>query len=158
MAKASKATATLESAGVADAHATRELLAPREDVWALVAEPYHLPDWWPAYTGVQPDRRGLAENARWKVVRARSPGLLRRGGGEGMIVITRIVAGEELRWRDVADGVEAWVRLVRSQGGRTRATVAVSGPWWRLRIDGIGRLPTKAGDRLYELCQTAATL
>ena len=47
--------------------ATGELLSDRRDVWALVAEPYHLPDWWPAYTGVKPDRRGLAEGARWEV-------------------------------------------------------------------------------------------
>jgi uncharacterized protein YndB with AHSA1/START domain len=32
--------------------ASRVLLAPRVDVWALLAEPYHLPDWWPSYTGV----------------------------------------------------------------------------------------------------------
>ena len=27
--------------------ASRELLAPRADVWAFLAEPYHLSDWWP---------------------------------------------------------------------------------------------------------------
>jgi uncharacterized protein YndB with AHSA1/START domain len=143
---------------VARAHATREILAPREDVWTLIAEPYHLPDWWPAYTGVQPDRRGLAENARWKVVRARKPGLLRRGGRDGLIVITRVVPGEELRWRDVEDDLEGSVRLERSPGDRTRATLAVAGRWWRMRMDGAGQAPRAAADRLYELCQTAATL
>ena len=54
--------------------ATRELLAPQRDVWALLAEPYHLPDWWPAYTGVQPDRRGLATGARWQVDARARPG------------------------------------------------------------------------------------
>ena len=39
---------------------SRELLAVG-DVWELVSEPYHLPDWCPAYTGVDPDRRGLAD-------------------------------------------------------------------------------------------------
>ena len=63
--------------------ASRELLAPRSDVWALVSEPYNLPDWWPAYAGVRPDRLGLAVNARWTVRRAASPGLLRRPGGNG---------------------------------------------------------------------------
>ena len=48
----------------------------REDAWALVSEPFHLPDWWPGYTGVEPDRRGLEENARWTVVRALRPGLM----------------------------------------------------------------------------------
>jgi len=31
------------------------LAVPREDAWALVSEPFHLPDWWPGYTGVEPD-------------------------------------------------------------------------------------------------------
>ena len=70
--------------------AARVLLAPREDVWALVSEPFHLPDWWPAYTGVEPDRRGLAENARWTVVRSRRPGFVRRPHGSGLIVIRRV--------------------------------------------------------------------
>ena len=47
--------------------ARRVLLAPVEDVWAFVAEPYHLSDWWPGISGVEPDRRGLAAGARWKV-------------------------------------------------------------------------------------------
>ena len=39
--------------------ASRELLAPRRDVWAFVAEPHNLPNWWPKVGGVVPDRRGL---------------------------------------------------------------------------------------------------
>ncbi len=46
---------------------TRELLAPRADVWKFLAEPYHLPDWWPGIVGVQPDHRGFAPGARWAV-------------------------------------------------------------------------------------------
>lgn len=53
------------------------------DVWAVLSKPYHLSDWWLGYSGVEPDRRGLAAGARWKVVRRRTPGLLRGGGGEG---------------------------------------------------------------------------
>ena len=143
---------------MADVYATRELLAPREDVWALVAEPYHLPDWWPAYTGVQPDRRGLAENARWTVALAAKPGLLRRAGAEGLIVITCVAEAEELRWRDVDAGIEAAVRLEDAADERTRATVSVHGTWWRLRAPGSRRTPQDAVTRLYELCQTAAGL
>ena len=76
--------------------ATGELQSDRRDVWSLVAEPYHLPDWWPAYTGVTPDHRGLAERARWEVVRSRTPGLLRRPEGAGLIVLTRVLEGWEL--------------------------------------------------------------
>src|SRR3981081_405953 len=68
----------------------RELLATRGDVWNLLAEPHHLSDWWPGYTTIRPDRRGLAEGARWQIVRGSAPGLLRRPGGEGLIVVTAV--------------------------------------------------------------------
>ena len=116
--------------------ATGILQSERPDVWALIAEPYHLPDWWPAYTGVEPDRRGLAENARWQVIRSVSPGFLRKPEGEGVIVITKVVAGWELRWHDVKQDIEAGVLLDNAGTGRTRATTFVSGPWLRLRTEG----------------------
>jgi hypothetical protein len=137
--------------------ASRVLLAPREDVWALVAEPYHLPDWWPSYTGVQPDRRGLAEGARWAVTRSRAPGFLRRPRGQGLIVIRRVVARTELAWLDVAQNLEAGVRL-DDEGRNTIATAFVEGPYWRLLAEGARGLPRQAVARLYDLCQTAATL
>ena len=138
--------------------ATRELLAPREHVWVLVAEPYHLPDWWPAYSGVRPDRRGLAENARWHVRRNRAPGFLRRPGGEGLLVIHRVVPGLELAWHDVEQGLDAGIVLANAPEGRTRATVEVSGPWWRLAVEGARSHPAQALARLHALCQTAAEL
>ncbi|HXV33073.1 MAG TPA: hypothetical protein VD769_03600 [Gaiellaceae bacterium] len=138
--------------------ATGELASERREVWALVSEPYHLPDWWPAYTGVEPDRRGLAENARWKVIRSTSPGLLRRPEGEGVIVITKVLEGWELRWHDVRQDLEAGVRLDNAGTGRTRATTFVSGSWLRLTTEGARRLPERALTRLRDLCQTAAEL
>jgi hypothetical protein len=138
--------------------ATRELLAPRQDVWALVSEPYHLPDWWPAYTGVQPDRRGLATGARWQVVRARVPGLLRRPGGEGLIVIGDVALGLELSWYDVQQGLKAGIALANAGEDRTRARAWVDGSWWRLLVEGGRDLPDKALTRLHDLCQTAASL
>jgi hypothetical protein len=137
---------------------TGELLSDRRDVWALVSEPYHLPDWWPAYTGVTPDRRGLAENARWEVIRNRAPGFLRRPEGEGLIVLTRVLEGWELRWSDLKQGLECGVRLDNAGTGRTRATTFVEGPWHRLVLEGGRGLPGQALTRLRDLCQTAATL
>jgi uncharacterized protein YndB with AHSA1/START domain len=134
------------------------LLSPRGDVWALVAEPFHLPDWWPAYSGVRPDRRGLAEGARWEVVRSRAPGFLRRPEGHGLIVITRVVEGWELGWKDVQQAIDARLALDNAGSGRTRATVSVSGPWWRLYAEGARRLPQQAVTRLHDLSQTAASL
>jgi hypothetical protein len=138
--------------------ATGELQSERPDVWALVAEPYHLPDWWPAYTGVRPDRRGLVENARWQVVRSTTPGFLRRPEGEGLIVLTRVLEGWELRWHDVNQGLDAGVTLDNAGTGRTRATTFVSGPWLRLVAEGARGLPERALTRLHDLCQTAAAL
>jgi uncharacterized protein YndB with AHSA1/START domain len=137
--------------------ASRVLLASREDVWALVAEPYHLPDWWPAYTGVEPDRRGLAEGARWTVLRSRTPGFLRKPRGKGLIVIQRVSPGEELAWLDLSQNVEAGLRL-EDEGRETRATAFVDGPLWRLLAEGARGLPRLAVARLYDLCQTATSL
>jgi uncharacterized protein YndB with AHSA1/START domain len=133
------------------------LLASREDVWAIVAEPYHLPDWWPAYSGVEPDRRGLAEGARWTVLRSRTPGFLRKPRGKGLIVIQRVSPGEELAWLDLSQNVEAGLRL-EDEGRGTRATAFVDGPLWRLLAEGARGLPRLAVARLYDLCQTATSL
>jgi uncharacterized protein YndB with AHSA1/START domain len=137
--------------------ASRVLLASREDVWALVAEPYSLPDWWPAYTGVEPDRRGLAEGARWPVIRSRTPGFLRRPRGNGLIVIRKVTPGAELAWHDVQQSLDAGLRL-EDTGRQTRATAWVDGSFWRLVSEGSRGLPQQALARLYELCQTAAGL
>jgi uncharacterized protein YndB with AHSA1/START domain len=137
--------------------ASRVLLASREDVWAIVAEPYHLPDWWPAYTGVEPDRRGLVAGARWTVLRSRTPGFLRKPRGKGLIVIQRVSPGEELAWLDLSQNVEAGLTL-EDEGRGTRATAFVEGPFWRLLAEGSRGLPRLAVARLYDLCQTAASL
>jgi len=137
--------------------ASRVLLAPRVDVWAIVAEPYHLPDWWPAYTGVEPDRRGLAEGARWTVLRSRTPGFLRKPRGKGQIVIRRVSTAEELAWLDLAQTIEAGIRL-EDEGRGTRVTAFVDGPFWRLFAEGARGLPRIAVARLYDLCQTASSL
>jgi uncharacterized protein YndB with AHSA1/START domain len=133
------------------------LLASREDVWAIVAEPYHLPDWWPAYSGVEPDRRGLAEGARWTVLRSRTPGFLRKPRGKGLIIIQQVSPGEELAWLDLSQNVEAGLRL-EDEGRGTRATAFVDGPLWRLLAEGARGLPRLAVARLYDLCQTATSL
>jgi uncharacterized protein YndB with AHSA1/START domain len=137
--------------------ATRELLAPPEDVWALLSEPYHLSDWWPGYATVQPDRRGLAASARWQIARSPQTGLLRKPGGPGLIVIEAVEPGRALAWRDLEQGFAAEVRIARS-GERTRAALNLDAPWWRLFTEGLRSAPQDALARLHALCQTAATL
>jgi hypothetical protein len=130
--------------------AERVLLAPVEDVWAFIAEPYHLSDWWPGIAGVEPDRRGLAAGARWKVL---SPSYLRKPESPGVLLVhavepRRRFAFELLRERAVAD-----LLLQPLDANRTQAQLTVAFPWWNIFN---GTLPKKALTRLYDLVQTAA--
>jgi uncharacterized protein YndB with AHSA1/START domain len=136
--------------------AATELLAPPGDVWALLAEPRHLSDWWPGYRAIRPDRRGLAVGARWEVVRSQA-GLLRRPGEEGLVAITAVEQNRRLAWQDVQQRFTATVDL-EGDYGRTRARVTVEAPWWRLPLEGLRLAPQEALTRLHALCQTAAGL
>jgi uncharacterized protein YndB with AHSA1/START domain len=146
-----------------DSRASRELASPRQDVWALVAEPYHLPDWWPAYQGVRPDRLGLAKDARWTVQRAPAAGFFgqaswRRPEAEGLIVIQAVDPGLELGWHDVQQHLDVTLALANAGQERTRATITVRGPWWRMLTEGARGLPERSLQRLHDLCQTAVSL
>jgi uncharacterized protein YndB with AHSA1/START domain len=138
---------------------SRELLAPREDVWKFLAEPYHLADWWPGVRGVQPDRRGLAPGARWLLNAGPQTGglvsaFLRRPETTQTLVVLDVNEGRRVHFLFTSDGVEAEVTLEPAREGHTRATVVVDGPWSRVNRS----LPRNALSRLYALCQTAAEL
>jgi uncharacterized protein YndB with AHSA1/START domain len=139
--------------------ATRELLAPREDVWRFLAEPFHLADWWPGVHGVEPDRRGLAPGARWRLNAGPQTGgplsaLVRRPDAAGMLVVVEARANELVRLLFVDDRIEAELHLAPARDSRTRATLVIEGPWLRVNRS----LPRRALSRLYDLCQTAADL
>ena len=138
--------------------AERELIAAPEDVWQLLSDPYHLSDWWPGYTAVRPDRRGLAEGARWQVARGTNPRLLRRSGGEGIILVTAVEPPFRLGWRDLQQRFDAEITLELGPDGHTRARLFVEAPWWRLIVEELRPTPPRALARLHALCQTAATL
>jgi uncharacterized protein YndB with AHSA1/START domain len=136
--------------------ASRELLAPPEDVWGFLAEPNHLADWWPGVTAVQPDRRGLAPGARWQLVAGPETGVvsayIRRAEAMGTIMILEVSPVQLVRLMFVNDGIEATLRLEPVAGTHTKATLEIDGPWLRVNRS----LPRKALSRLYALCQTAA--
>jgi uncharacterized protein YndB with AHSA1/START domain len=138
--------------------AQTELIATRPDVWALLAEPEHLADWWPAYASIRPDRRGLAEGARWEVVRGGSIGLLRRPESVGTVVITTIEPEHRLAWHDVQQRFTAELVLEPAAEGMTRASLTIDSPGLRAVAEGLRPLPRQALARLHALCQTAATL
>ena len=129
--------------------ASRDLLAARADVWAFIAEPYHLPDWWPGIVGVEPDRRGFAPDARWKVrVRKHNifTGRLER---ETLLLVRAVEPYQRWAWHLLSARLDVDVRLQAVDAGRTRVTCTTS---------GRRRLPEQALARLYDLVQTAAAL
>ena len=137
------------------ASASRELLAPREDVWKFIAEPHHFPDWWPGIAGVSPDRRGLAEGARWAVRGADRPTLFRRATSSGMLLVRAVRPPELFAWTLTGDHIEGELRLAERDPKRTVAVLELEAPW----LYGFSRtLPRRALTRLYALCQTAAEL
>ena len=135
--------------------ASRELLAPRADVWAFLSEPYHLPDWWPGLGGVQPDRRGFAPGARWQIQAGARPSLLRRPGAAGIILIRAVERERRLAFQLVAERVDAELELADAGPERTIATLTVEAPF----LSGVNRkTPVRALSRLYALCQTSSEL
>ena len=93
------------------AFVSRELLASREDVWSFIAEPHHFADWWPGIAAVRPDRRGLAEGARWEVQTPDRPTLFRRATSSGMLLVREIRAPELFAWTLTGDHIDARLRL-----------------------------------------------
>jgi uncharacterized protein YndB with AHSA1/START domain len=136
--------------------ATRELLAPREDVWAVLAEPHHLSDWWPGVQAVEPDRRGLAPGARWRIGGRRRATYLvdRRPDVSGLLIVLDVERPERVEWQFVDGRIDVELRLAESGPDRTRAQLTVSAPLF----GGLRRsLPHKALTRLHALCQTGVT-
>jgi hypothetical protein len=137
------------------ASASRELLASREDVWQFIAEPHHFADWWPGVAAVRPDRRGLAEGARWEVQSPDRPTLFRRATSSGMLLVRTVRAPELFAWTLTGDHIDAELRLDPRADNRTAAMLFLEAPW----LFGFSRsLPRRALTRLHALCQTAAEL
>jgi uncharacterized protein YndB with AHSA1/START domain len=129
--------------------ASRELLAARADVWGFFAEPYHLSDWWPGILGVEPDRRGFAPEARWKVRVLKHNVFTGRLERETLLLIRAVEPYERWSWHLVATRLDVELRLQAAGVDRTIVTCTANGP---------RRLPARALQRLYDLVQTAADL
>jgi uncharacterized protein YndB with AHSA1/START domain len=131
--------------------AERILLAPLEDVWTFLAEPYNLGDWWPGVSGVEPDRRGLAPGARWKVVGPNEPSYFRRPNATGTLVVLDVVPMRRIAFQLAADRLDAQLELRPLDERRTEATLVVEGPW----LIGLRRsFPRQALERLHSLLRT----
>jgi uncharacterized protein YndB with AHSA1/START domain len=142
--------------------AERTLLAPVEDVWAFLAEPHRLPDWWPGLGGVQPDRRGLAPGARWTIQTTRGdeplrplfgPGMLKRPNAAGTLLVLDVVRGRRLSFQLVNEDITAEIDLSPAEENRTAVALAVEASWGRVRRS----YAKEALRRLYDLVQTGDT-
>jgi len=127
--------------------ASLELQAPRADVWRFIEEPYHLSDWWPGITGVEPDRRGFAPGARWKVLTTKRNIFVGPRSVESMLLVREIEPFERFTFHVLATKLDAEVRLRSTAPDRTLVTVTAN-----------RGSPERAVRRLYDLVQTAATL
>lgn len=131
--------------------ADRVLLAPLEDVWAFLAEPYNLADWFPGVSGVEPDRRGLAPGARWKVIGPNEPSYFRRPQATGTLLIVDVAPKERIAFELTGDRISAELTVRAADLDRTEASLVVDGPW----LIGLRRsFPRQALDRLHALLQT----
>jgi uncharacterized protein YndB with AHSA1/START domain len=131
--------------------ADRVLLAPLADVWAFLAEPYNLADWFPGVSGVEPDRRGLAPGARWKVIGPNEPSYLRRPQATGTLLIVDVVPQERIAFELTGDRISADLTLRAVDTDRTEASLVVDGPW----LIGLRRsFPKRALDRLHALLRS----
>ena len=128
--------------------ASLELLAGRSDVWRFLAEPYHLPDWWPGIVGVEPDRRGFAPGARWKVLINTSNPFTGRIARETTLLVRDVDPFERWSWHLLARKLDVEIRLRTVSEARTLVSINTS--------RGRSALPRTALSRLYDLCQTAA--
>jgi hypothetical protein len=135
--------------------ASRELLASRPDVWAFLAEPYHLADWYPGISGVTPDRRGAAAGARWQIVTSNEPTLFRRPRTTGMLIVNAADPPRLFAFQLLAEKLSVRVDLEATAEDRTLATVTIDGPWLIAYRRSVAR---RSVARLHALCQTAAKL
>jgi uncharacterized protein YndB with AHSA1/START domain len=133
--------------------ASRELLAPVEDVWGFLAEPRHLADWWPGIAGVEPDRRGLATGARWLVTGGPQPGLLRRPNDSWTLVVTAAEPARRFAFHLTGDRLDAELTLEARGRDRTEAELELRSPFLLGTRRGLAK---QALERLHALVQTGA--
>ena len=131
--------------------ADRTLHAPIDDVWSFLAEPYNFADWWPGVSGVEPDRRGLAPGARWRIVGDERPTYFRKPQATGTLLILQVTPRERIAFQVTSDRLDAELTLRALDEHNTEASLVVDGPF----LIGLRRrFPVQALDRLFSLVRT----
>jgi hypothetical protein len=111
-----------------------------------LAEPLHLPDWWPGLLAVEPDRRGFAPGARWCATVTRRNPFLGARRVETALLLRDVDLYERWTWYLVNPRLEVEIRLAAAGEGETQVTVTTS----------RGRIASDAVARLRELVRTLA--
>ncbi len=106
----------------------REIAAPPERIWEVVADPHHLPRWWPGvervedaspeeWTQVLRSRRGRTVRADFTLIESRRPERLRWRQEVEATPFERFIAESvtELRLEPTRDGDATRVQLWLSQ-------------------------------------------
>jgi hypothetical protein len=131
--------------------ADRVIVAPIDDVWSFLAEPYNFADWWPGVSGVEPDRRGLAPGARWKVIGPNQPSYFRRPQATGTLVVLDVSPLERIAFQLTGERIDADLRLRAIDERSTEVSLVVDGPW----LVGLKRaFPRRALARLHSILRT----
>jgi hypothetical protein len=112
-------------------------------VWAILAEPLHLPDWWPGVLAVEPDKRGFAPGARWGATVTRRNPFLGARRVETALLLRDVELYERWTWHLVSSRLDVEIRL-RAADPDTDVTVTTS----------RGRDAAEAVRRLRELVLT----
>jgi hypothetical protein len=103
---------------------------------------------------VEPDRRGLARGARWRV-RRREASLLRKAQADDTLLVMAAERAQRFSFELVQARLRVELTLASAGAGRTAAGLAVEGP---LLLGFSRSLPKTALARLHDLCQTAASV
>jgi uncharacterized protein YndB with AHSA1/START domain len=115
--------------------------APRDRVWELIADPHHLPRWWPKTVRVEDVRRvGSGKRSRWTTVL----GTERGRGVRADYRCTNASAGERYVWEQDIEGTP-FERILRAaslaieleDGGKGGTRVTLSSAE---RLRGLSRL------------------
>jgi uncharacterized protein YndB with AHSA1/START domain len=135
--------------------ARRVLPATVEDVWAMLAEPERLADWWPGIGAVEPTvRRALAPGALWRVEGGRSGRVTfrRQPIVGGNLLVLEVVPLQRVAFQLMSERIGAVLELAPHDDG-TGATLSVEAP----RFSGVRRdFPSQALSRLAALVRPAA--
>ena len=119
---------------------TRVIASPRDEVWALISNPHHLPRWWPKAVRVE-DVRGPAggRRSRWTLVLGTKKGR----GVRADYRCTAATEGERCVWTQDIEGTpfqkilraaEVEIVLAGARGG-TAVTLSADE-----RLRGLSRL------------------